>query len=757
MNNAAAMTNMKKWIRGTLLAAAVAGCSTAGDGDHDSGDRADNTDIQSALAALPEASVLLYSPDGVVPQYIVGDLGKISPAQDAGLVASDTNLRAALPPILKAFRLESKDLFLRKVNVDEFGARHYRYYQKFNGLDVVGGDLVVHVDVKGGIFSVNGTARGDVPAALGASSISENAANTAIAGDARWAGLQGRAVTGSRMVYLQAQDGSLHKAYEQTVEGIRGKDPVRDRVYVDADTGTVLEVHPTIHSAKNRQTYSANNGTSLPGTLKRSEGGAATGDAAVDAAHNGAGDTYDAYKLFFNRDSYNNAGATMKSSAHYSTNYCNAFWNSTQMVYGDGQASQGCVNLTAIDVVGHELTHAVTENESGLVYSGESGGLNESLSDIFGSFVESYIDGGRNGTTMPFTSKEWLIGDLTIAPFLRNLCDPAADSSSADVWSSSLGGLDVHYSSGPNNLAYCLLVKGGTHPRGKTTNMVPALGVDKAIRIFYKAQTDILTSSSNYAAMRTAMENAATALYDAATKDAVSCAYAAIKVGTAPASCGGTPPPPDGVLTNGVPVANLSDSTGGWKYWTLDVPSGQSTVTFTISGGSGDADLYVNFGSQPSSTVYQCRPYLGGNAETCTFTPPQAGKYYVGLNAYAAYSGVTLTGSYTSGGTQCGGDPVLSNGVGVSNLSGATSSARYWCLPAVPSGKSLSIRISGGTGDADLYTRLGSRPTTTTYTCRPYLSGNTETCTASTTSVGDWYVMLRGYAAYSGVTLIGSY
>ena len=138
--------------------------------------------------------------------------------------------------------------------------------------------------------------------------------------------------------------------------------------------------------------------------------------------------------------------------------------------------------------------------------------------------------------------------------------------------------------------------------------------------------------------------------YDQATQDAVACAYAAIKVGTAPASCGGAPPPPVPTpLSNSVPVTGIADSTAGnFKYYSLVVPAGQSTLTFTISGGTGDVDLYVNFGAVPTDTVYQCRPYLSGNTETCTFTPPQAGTYYVGLRTYAAYSGVTLTGTYSA-------------------------------------------------------------------------------------------------------------
>src|SRR6185503_10300802 len=275
-----------------------------------------------------------------------------------------------------------------------------------------------------------------------------------------------------------------------------------------------------------------------------------------------------------------------------------------------------------------------------------------------------------------------------------NMCDPAADGASRDVWSSSLGSVDVHYSSGPANLMFCLLSKGGTHPRGKTTVNVPGIGMAKAIRIVYKAQVDILTSTAKYSNFRTAMEQAATALgYDTATKDAVGCAFAAISVGSAPASCGGAPPPPpptDGVLASGVPQSGISDAADGQKFWSIAVPAGQTNLTITINGGTGDADLYVQFGNKPTLTSYQCRPYKTGNSETCTFTPPQQGTYYVMLHAYAAYSGVTLTGTY-----------------------------------------------SGGTGDADLYTRFGARPTTSSYSCRPYLTGNTETCTQANTQAGD--------------------
>ena len=114
---------------------------------------------------------------------------------------------------------------------------------------------------------------------------------------------------------------------------------------------------------------------------------------------------------------------------------------------------------------------------------------------------------------------------------------------------------------------------------------------------------------------------------------------------------GTTPPPPtDGTLTKGVAVTGLSAATGAYVKYTMVVPAGSTNLTFTTSGGTGDADMYVKFGSAPTDSVYDCRPYTSGNAETCTFAAPGAGTYYINLKGYAAFSGVSLVGNYTAGG-----------------------------------------------------------------------------------------------------------
>src|SRR6185503_12165419 len=339
-------------------------------------------------------------------------------------------------------------------------------------------------------------------------------------------------------------------------------------------------------------------------------------------------------------------------------------------------------------------------------------------------------------------------------PALRYMNDPAAEGASLDFWTSGAGNVDVHYSSGISNLAFYLMSQGGTHPRGKSTQQVAGIGIENAVRIFYAINVDYLTPSSNFMAARNASMTAANALgFTQAQKDSVQNAWAAVGVGTGTGGGGGGGD--DVPLTNNVPVTGISGATGDLKYYKLDVPSGASNLRFTISGGTGDADLYVQFGQRPTTSSYVCRPYLNGNSETCNITTAQVGTYYVMLHGYAAYSGVSLTGSYTTGG---GGDgvTVLVDGVPVTGISGATGSNKYWKIQT-PAGARLTVQISGGTGDADLYTRFGAKPTTSTYLCRPYLYGNNETCTVASTSAGYYYVMLRGYTSYSGVTLRGDY
>jgi len=213
---------------------------------------------------------------------------------------------------------------------------------------------------------------------------------------------------------------------------------------------------------------------------------------------------------------------------------------------------------------------------------------------------------------------------------------------------------------------------------------------------------------------------------------------------------GGDPEPPtDNELSNGQTVSNLSATTGDSLYYTLNVPAGATDLSFNINGGSGDADLYVRFGSQPTQSSYDCRPYQSGNTETCTISNVQAGTYHVMLNAYSSFSGVNLTGSFTEPSTG-GGD---GGSASATDLSGASGEWSHYYVD-IPAGMSaLNVTMSGGSGDADLYVRQGSQPTESNYECRPYRSGNDESCSIDNPAEDRWYISLKGYRTYSGVDL----
>jgi serine protease len=200
-----------------------------------------------------------------------------------------------------------------------------------------------------------------------------------------------------------------------------------------------------------------------------------------------------------------------------------------------------------------------------------------------------------------------------------------------------------------------------------------------------------------------------------------------------------------GTLTPCTPVTNLSATTGKWLHFTMEVPVGAPSVSFSISGGSGDADLYVKYGSQPTTTSFDCRPYMSGNNETCTFSAPAAGTWHVSVRAWSSFSGVTLAGSLA-------GTTIDESGLG--------ASVGNWIRRSitVPScATKLTVQITGGSGDADLYVKFGNPPSTTTYDCRPYRNGNEEICVFNPSRAGTYQIGLHAYATFSGVRLIGTY
>lgn len=220
--------------------------------------------------------------------------------------------------------------------------------------------------------------------------------------------------------------------------------------------------------------------------------------------------------------------------------------------------------------------------------------------------------------------------------------------------------------------------------------------------------------------------------------------------------CGTDCPGGDTELTNNQGVT-INGATGSETMFFIDVPAGATNLEVNLAGGSGDADIYVQQGTQPTQTQYQCRPYKSGNTESCSFSAPAAGKWYVMVRGYSSYSNATLTATYSTGsGGGCTSSACLDNGIPVTNVSGSRSSETFYTID-VPANSQLTVTTSGGSGDADLYVKAGSAPTTRSYDCRPYRNGNNETCTINVTQAGTYHVMLRGYSAYSGLQITASY
>ncbi|MFP2923731.1 PPC domain-containing protein [Pyxidicoccus sp. 3LG] len=206
-------------------------------------------------------------------------------------------------------------------------------------------------------------------------------------------------------------------------------------------------------------------------------------------------------------------------------------------------------------------------------------------------------------------------------------------------------------------------------------------------------------------------------------------------------------------LTNGVPVSPLSGLKGSQQIHTLNVPSNATRLTVTLTRGSGDPDLYIRRGSAPTTATYDCRSTSTSAVDSCVVTAPQAGTWYVMVLGYSDYSGTSLVATY-----ETAAPTVVALTAGQSVLvSGAKDEQRYFTLQVPPGQKVLNFKTSGGAGDADLFVQFGTPPTITTFRCASTNAGSTEQCSINNPEAGTWHVMLRGYAAFSNVPLVGEY
>lgn len=444
-----------------------------------------------------------------------------------------------------------------KSSDDSLGFKHIKTQQMVKGVPVYGNEYIIHFNQNGEVYAINGK-------------YDTNAKNTKInkdhfIGEKKALNIAKTQVTFDKLEATPSSKLYLYNINDQYVPvylvtlsflyptagywnffvNAENGTIVRkvNKISNVATTGTGLGVLSdtktlnldTITVKKNTQyqlvdttkaapitTYTASYRTRTPGSTIFSTTSTINDNAAVDA-HYYAGVVYDYYKTKFDRNSLDDLDMGIKSTVHYSKNYVNAFWNGYQMVYGDGDGVQSLALSGGLDIVAHEMTHAVDEKTANLDYEFQSGALNESMSDAFGAFIEYYSQVDKF---------DWLIGEDVWTPkidgdALRDMANPAEygdpdhmskyvvlPNTQAGDW----GG--VHTNSGIPNKA-CYLIASN-----------PNVGVDKAEKIYYSALSNYLTSTSNFHDARVALVQAATDLYGTSGSEitAINAAWNAVGV-----------------------------------------------------------------------------------------------------------------------------------------------------------------------------------------------------------------------------------
>lgn len=469
-------------------------------------------------------------------------------------------------------RASADDRFVaRGAIVDADGTEHVRFDRTYRGLPVIGGDLVLHAR-NGQLKSLSLSQRSVLGLPVRPTLAAVDAA--VVAGTEFGADFAGMP---ERTLVVYARTGTPRLAWRVRLSNERA-----DMTYiVDAhaarildrwsnrETATAQGTARTLYSGDVVLTTNSVAGgyelrdpsrgqmRTIDGSNSRTSGqiykdsdnvwgnyGAADKATAAADAQYGAAVTWDYYKSVHGRNGIAGDGKGSYSRVHYGTRYSNAYWSDACfcMTYGDGDGAN-IGPLVSVDITGHEMSHGVNAATAGLIYSGESGGLNEANSDILGTMVEFHANNTQDAPDY-LIGEEIVVGNVAGSAnqrALRYMFDPIRDGRSPSCYASNLGTLDVHYSSGVANRFFYLLAEGsaaktfgGVSHYAPTCNgaKVTGIGRTKAAKIWYRALTVYFTSGTDYAAARTATINAAKDLYGATSTEAaaVAAAWSAVKV-----------------------------------------------------------------------------------------------------------------------------------------------------------------------------------------------------------------------------------
>ncbi|MGK7378149.1 M4 family metallopeptidase [Planococcus sp. 1R117A] len=526
----------------------------------------------SSVYAAPDNATIeqvYVNPESEAPNFIAGSLTPSSQKGAAEIVYSYLEVKENLYGLAENESQQFKKISELK---DELGMTNVKLQQMFNGIPVYGSVLSAHVSASGVLTSVSGEV---VPDLTEAEALKGGAVLTAAKASAIALGSLGKLlaeppqILGEKkpelMIFMDGKAAKL--AYHLQFEFL-SPEPGNYHYFIDAQTGQVIEYYNQLHKAvalsipegtdsvsggtgvlgdkkkvntvlnstgsylvdrtrgKGIFTYNAANLTEVPGTLwlDRDDNYHAAFDGAAVDAHVYAGMTFDYFKKVHKRNSFDGKGAALVSTVHYGKNYNNAFWSGTQMVYGDGDGKKFISLSGSLDVIAHELTHAVSQSTAGLIYWNDSGAINESMSDIFGVLVEDEYQ----------KNPDWQIGEDIVTPdiagdALRSLADPTANGLPDHYTKRYLGTEDfggVHINSSITNKAAYLLANGGTHYNIK----VQGIGNEKTGKIFYRTLTQYLTPTTKFRQLQASAVQAAIDLYGADSKEvkSVKDAFAAV-------------------------------------------------------------------------------------------------------------------------------------------------------------------------------------------------------------------------------------
>ncbi|ATE74642.1 peptidase M4 family protein [Lysobacter capsici] len=525
-----------------------------------------------------------------------------------------------------------------KSSQDANGTRNYRYQQTFRGVPVFGEHVVVSEDAKGNVKTLFGRSVAGLAAELPATApkLSSAQALDVAKGAAlgkRAGALQVRNESSKQMIYID-DNGRAHMAYvvNYFADAAKGGEPTRPFVIVDANSGKVLKqweglAHALIGTGPggnaktgqyeygtnfgfndvtqsgstctmnnaNVKTVNLNHGTS--GTTAFSYTCPRNTVKTINGAYSPLNDAHYFGKVVF--DMYNSYVGTppltfqLSMRVHYSNSYENAFWDGSAMTFGDGATT--FYPLVSLDVSAHEVSHGFTEQQSGLVYSGQSGGINEAYSDIAGEAAEYYMN----------NTNDFLVGAQIFkgSGALRYMANPPQDGRSIGHASNYTSGMDVHYSSGVYNKAFYTLAK--------------TAGWDtvKAFKVFAKANKDYWTPSTDFNNGACGVETAATDL--GFVKADVTAAFAVVGV-TCP---GGPGPGPGTTYTNGTDYA-INDNATVESPITVSGRTGNAPTNASVSVNiihTYRGDLKVDLVA-PDGSLYNISNRSGGSADNVTGT-----------------------------------------------------------------------------------------------------------------------------------------